>query len=273
MVLSIHTNTGAQIALQSLTRTNSVLEQTQKRVSTGFKVNGAKDDASTFAIAQSMRSEIKGLDAISLSIANGVSITDVAISATESISDLLVEMKAKSIQANQSGLDAGTFAALDRDYQAMLAQLDTVVSSAQFNGINLLDSSLSQDLEVLIKTDGTTTSVSRNALRANDLGLSTTDISTQTNAAVALAAVDAAVAQVNLALASLGADFRKMEVQQNFTNKLQDVLVTGVGNLVDADLAKESAKLQALQIQQQLGVQALAIANGTPQIILSLFQQ
>lgn len=272
MVLSIHTNSGAQIALQALTTTNRSLDQVQLRVSTGFKVNGAKDDSSTFAIAQSMRAEIKGLDAVLLSVANGVSVADVAIAAAESISDLLVNMKAKTIQANQAGLASTTLNALDRDYQAMLSQLDTIVSSAAFNGVNLLDTSLVADLDVLIKTDGSTTAVTSHDLTTAGLTVAGTSIATFAGAQSALAALSFAFDGVNIALAGLGADFRKIEVQQVFTVRLQDVLTTGVGNLVDADLAKESANLQSLQIQQQLGVQALSIANATPQIILSLFQ-
>ena len=272
MVLSVHTNSGAQIALQALTRTNTGLDQVQLRVSTGFKVNGAKDDSSTFAIAQSMRAEIKGLDAVQLSIANGVSVADVAIAATESISDLLVTMKAKAIQANQAGLGSATLIALDRDYQAMLTQLDTIVTSASFNGVNLLDESLASDLDVLIKTDGSTTTVSKHDLTTTGLTMSGTSIASFSAAQSALVSLATAFDRVNFALAGLGADFRKIEVQQIFTVRLQDVLTTGVGNLVDADMAKESANLQSLQIQQQLGVQALSIANATPQIILSLFQ-
>ena len=271
MVLSINTNTGAQIALASLNATNKRLDQTQLRISTGFKVNGAKDDASTFAIAQNMRAEIKGLDAIALSIANGVSVTDVAITAAESISDLLVEMKAKAIQANQSSLNSAQSLALDLDYQAMLEQLNTVVSSASFNGINMVNNSLSADLNILIKTDGTTTTVNRADLRTSALSINTSSIADLSNAQAALGLLDAAIDTVNLALASFGSDFRKLDIQEVFTIKLQDVLVAGVGNLVDADLAKESAVLQSLQIQQQLGVQALGIANANPQIILSLF--
>lgn len=272
MVLSIHTNSGAQIALQALTKTNAALDQVQLRISTGFKVNGAKDDSSTYAIAQTMRAEIKGLDAVLLSIANGTSVTDVAIAAAESISDLLINMKAKAIQANQAGLGSATLNALDRDYQAMLAQLDTIVSSAGFNGVNLLNTSLSGPLDVLIKTDGSTTAVAIHDLTSTGLTVAGTGIASFSAAQLALTALSVAFDAVNISLAGLGADFRKIEVQQIFTGRLQDVLTTGVGNLVDADLAKESANLQSLQIQQQLGVQALSIANGTPQIILSLFQ-
>ena len=271
MVLSINTNTGAMIALASLNATNKRLDQVQLRVSTGFKVNGAKDDASTFAIAQNMRAEIKGLDAISLSIANGISVTDVAIAGTESISDLLVEMKAKAIQANQSSLNAAQSQALDLDYQSMLEQLNTIVSSAQFNCINLLNNTLATDVAILIKTDGTTTTVSRSDLRTSTLNIAATEIGTLAGAQASLSLLDAAMNTVNLALAKLGSDFRKLDVQEIFTIKLQDVLRSGVGNLVDADLARESAQLQSLQIQQQLAVQALSIANANPQIILSLF--
>lgn len=270
MVLSIHTNQSALIALQALNKTNMELDNTILRVSTGFKVNGAKDDASTFAIAQRMRADVAGFGAVKTRLAEGVATLDTAISASETISDLLIEMKAKAVQANQVGLTSATHAALDADFQALLNQITSVVSTAAFNGVNLVDSSATA-FKVLSDISGATLDFTPGKLDLATLGLSSIALLDASGASSAVTAVDAAIDQVNLEIANQGAFSRALNIQSNFTSKLADTLTTGIGNLVDADLALESAKLQSLQIRQQLGVQALSIANASPQSILGLF--
>jgi flagellin len=270
MVLSIHTNQGALIALQALNKTNSELDQTTLRVSTGFKVNGAKDDASTFAIAQRMRADVAGLGAVRTRLAEGVATVDTAISASETISDLLIEMKAKAVQANQVGLTSATHNALDADYQALLNQITSVVSTAAFNGVNLVDSGAAV-FKVLSDVSGATLDFTPGKLDITTLGLNGGDLTTAGNASTAVTDVDAAIDAVNLEIANQGAFARALNIQNTFVSTLTDTLNTGIGNLVDADLALESAKLQSLQIRQQLGVQALSIANASPQTILGLF--
>lgn len=270
MTLSVHTNQGALIALQALNKTNTELDRTTLRVSTGFKVNGAKDDASTFAIAQRMRADVAGFGSVKTRLAEGVATLDTAISASETISDLLIEMKAKAVQANQAGLTTATHNALDADYQALLNQISSVVSTAAFNGVNLVDSNASA-YKVLSDISGATLDFTPAGLDISSIGLSGGDLLSAANASTAVAAVDAAIDSVNLEIANQGAFTRALNIQNNFVTKLTDTLITGIGNLVDADLALESAKLQSLQIRQQLGVQALSIANSSPQTILGLF--
>jgi flagellin len=146
--------------------------------------------------------------------------------------------------------------------------LTTIVQTAEFNGKNLI-SSAATSLTVLSTVDGSTISVGAQKLDVATLGIDTSNISN--GASAALLAVDAAINTVTSSLASLGSAAKRIEVQTDFTTQLFDILKEGVGNLVDADLAEESASLQALQIKQQLGVQALSIANSGPQSILSLF--
>ena len=271
MVMSINTNAGAMIALQSLSATTRALEKTQLRVTTGLKVNGPKDNAATFAIAQNMRGDIAGLGAVKTNLALGQSITNVAIDAGKAIADLLTEMKAKTVQASQEGLDADSYTALNDEFTSLRAQLETIVVSAEFNGKNLITTGAS-DLDVLSTIDGSTITVTAQILNATTLVIHTASLSTAANAATARTAIDTAITTVSSALASLGAAANRVDIQAEFTSKLMDILKQGVGNLVDADLAEESANLQALQIKQQLGVQALAIANAGPQSILALFQ-
>jgi len=270
MSMSINTNIGAMVALQNLNRTSKELEKTQLHITTGLKVNGPKDDASTYAIAQRMRGDIAGMQAVKTALAAGESTVNVAITAGKAMANLLTEMKAKVVQANQAGLDSDSKSALHNDFTSLREQLETIVKTAEFNGKNLLTSSGSV-LTVLSTVDGSTITVSNQVLDATTLTIQTSDLSTSAAAATALTQIDTAINAVTTALAALGSSAKRIEVQTDFTTQLVDILKEGVGNLVDADLAEESASLQALQIKQQLGVQALSIANQGPQSILALF--
>lgn len=270
MGLSVNTNIGAMVALQNLNRTNTDLEQTQLRITTGLRVNGPKDDASTFAIAQNMRGDIAGIGAVQTALATGNSILSVAVEAGKGVSDLLIEMKAKVVQANQAGLDSASRTALHNDFVQLRNQIADIVATAEFNGTNLINSGAA-NTSVLSSVDGSTISVSAQSMDGTTLAIQSLDLTSSANAATALTAIDSAITSVSNKLASLGSVAKRIEIQSDFSGKLVDILRAGVGNLVDADLAEESAKLQALQIQQQLGVQALSIANSGPQSILGLF--
>ena len=272
---SINTNFGAMVALENLSATQTDMAQTQSRISTGLKVSSAKDDGATWAIAQSQRATSLSLNSVKDSLSRGSSIIDVALSAGQSVSDLLLQMKAKALAASDSSLDANSRSALNEDFKALRDQITSIVSNADFNGANLLASGAS-NLEALANSDGT----SRLTATAEDLSLgganvsvaATDTIGTSTTASAMIATLQSSIANVSAALARLGTKAKAFDAHAAFVSKLQDTIDAGVGNLVDADLAKESAKFQALQTKQQLGVQALSIANQSPSAILSLFR-
>ena len=268
MGMSVNTNVGAMLALQNLNKSNKMLETTQLHITTGLKVNGPKDDAATYAIAQRMRGDIAGMGAVKTALANGEATVNVAITAGKAVADMLTEMKAKTVQANQAGLDTDSRTALNNDFTSLRDQLTTIVQAAEFNGKNLITSTATS-LTVLSTVDGSTISVAAQKLDSTTLGINASDISA--GASAALVAIDAAINTVTASLASMGSSSKRIDVQSEFTIQLVDILKEGVGNLVDADLAEESAALQSLQIKQQLGVQALSIANSGPQSILALF--
>ncbi len=270
MALSVNTNVGAMVALRNLNKTQMQLEQTQLRITTGLKINGPKDDASTFAIAQRMRGDIAGMNAVKVALATGDSTVNTAISGGKAIADLLTEMKAKVVQANQAGLDSQSRTALHNDFTALRDQLSTIVQTAEFNAKNLIKESAST-LTVLSTVEGSTITVSAQKMDTTTLSINTSSLSSSSGASSALTAIDSAITKVTDKLAALGSAAKQIEVQTSFTSTLIDILKQGVGNLVDADLAEESASLQALQIKQQLGVNSLAIANAGPQSILGLF--
>ncbi|HEX3756566.1 MAG TPA: flagellin, partial [Rhizomicrobium sp.] len=193
----------------------------------------------------------------------------------QSISDLLIQMKQKALQAADASLDTSSRQAVNADFTALRDQITTIVKNAVFNGFNLVDGSTNQ-ISALASADGSR----RITTAAQDMSLSggivtlkaTSTVSTQSKASALIATIQSSLTNVNSALAKLSAGAAKFSIQATFAQKLSDTLTTGIGNLVDANMAQESALLQSLQVKQQLGVQALSIANQQPQTILSLFQ-
>lgn len=276
MPLSVNTNIGAMAALQSLKATNQGLATTQTRINTGLSVSSTKDDSAKFTVAQTLRGEVGGLAAVTSSLSRAKSTVDVATAGAEQVSDLLNQMKAKATEASDAGLDADSRTAIAKDFTALKEQISTIIDSSEFNGTNLL------------KASGGTV----NALQSTEMSAATLDVANQDVGAVTTAidasssgtfttaaeaetmvgVIDTQITAMNTKLSTLGSASRKIDAQTTFVSKLTDVMEAGIGNLVDADLAKESAKLQALQVKQQLGVQALSIANQAPQTVISLFR-
>lgn len=272
---SVNTNNGAMIALQNLQATNKELDTVQNRINTGKKVNTAKDNGAIWAIAQGQRSEISALNAVKDSLDRGASAVDVSLAAGESVSDLLVQLKEKALAATDSSLTTAARSALNEDFKAIRDQITTVVTNATFNGVNLLNGSQTAGYRALANTSGTTITVQDEDLRLGgtiNTVTATMSIGTSTLAATALTAVNGSIDRVSASLARLGTGAKSLETHRSFVGKLSDALEAGVGNLVDADLAKESARLQSLQTKQQLGVQALSIANSSTSILLGLFR-
>lgn len=384
---SVNTNTGAFIALQNLSATNRSLSETQTRINTGLEVSSAKDNSAVYAIAQNLRGDVAGVSAIQTSLDRAKSSLDVAVSAGESISDLLIRAREIAVAATDNGLDENSRIALNQDFQAITSQIESVVAQAEFNGTNLLKAS-PDDISAItsVKQDSTVDRISvagvqltadsaaatltvaagnvavaagatlqdvvtsgggaigavldtldgTTGVTVNDDGTLTVDFATfnssasgvvtitaggvsfataagavaasqttgtavlnfddltsaaggnfaQTGATTsvsdidltttsdryrALAVVDNFQNTVNSTLAKFGSAARQIEIQLSFAARLSDVIETGIGNLVDADLARESARLQSLQVKQQLGLQALSIANQAPSAITSLF--
>ena len=276
MTNSVHTNTSAAIALQNLARTNDRLGDVQSRISTGLKVQGAKDNAAIWAIAQQQRADVGALNAVKQSLDRATSIADVGLSAGESVSDLLNQLKEKVVAAKDSSLKTQSRELLNADFQALLRAIASAVDNATFDGGNILNGSLSSGIQFLANADATsfvTLSAKDLTLGGSIIELALSDsLLTLTGATQALTRLDNSIGQLNAALGEIGAQAKQIESHNSFVTKLVDTLESGIGNLVDADLAKESARLQALQVQQQLGAQSLSIANQAPQIILSLFR-
>jgi flagellin len=420
-MVSVNTNYGALVALQSLNQTTKDLAQVQSHINTGLKVASAKDNGAVFAIAEGQRARVAALGAVSDGIDRAKSVIDVGLSAGQAIGDILKQLKEKAVAAQATDLSSDQRAALQADFNALRNQVNQIADAATFNGSNVVNgtnltggaapfkvqtsdqaagSSGQYSLDTLalknngllyasgetlnnatgntyaagstvefeIATGNTTTTLSvsltagetiksfvdsvaqqtngrisatysettgkisyasnerftatytdgaspsspiddggfldgtsgtggtqfgvvaspgagTNQLTVSGydfrLGAagqalagvtSSLDISTSSGAAAASTAIDTAITGLNSNLATLGAQSTALDTQKTFLGKLSDSITAGIGNLVDADLAQESAKLQALQVKQQLGAQALSIANQAPSIVLSFFK-
>ncbi|MBK8838798.1 MAG: flagellin [Hyphomonadaceae bacterium] len=403
-MLSVNSNFGASVALQSLNNTNKELNEVQNRISTGLKVASARDNGAVYAIAEGQRARVSSVAAVKDGIDRASSVVDVALAAGKSVGDILQKLKAKAVAAQADDLTSDQRDALQADFASLRSQIDTIANAAQFNGANLALGSTS--LNVLISDLGGSTAATgvgvqsvamglpvsgaalltdltdqSAAIAANDLisfdltsstaagtftvavevtatmtvddfveavnaasggkvsasyddqagqftylindtyydelavttgggnadvlgvgeafgnvssagsntfqvdgfdfsltgsilsPIASTDVSTSTAAATTASnAIDSAITSLNQSLATMGSQAAALDIQNGFLSSLSDVIEQGIGNLVDADLAKESARLQSLQIKQQLGAQALSIANQAPSLILSFFR-
>ena len=335
---SVNTNVGAMVALQNLNSTNTELGVVQGRINTGKKINSAKDNGAIWAIAQGQRAESQGINSVKESLQRGISTVDVAISAGETVSDLLLQMKEKALSASDTGLSTASREALEADYVSLGKQIKTVVDNASFNGVNMLKGNTTNEAGTSVKAlanakatgnievagvnfqlvEAVTTAINTDitattnfderravgdadvvassstftgiklqlganaftgAQQINDDAATTTVnefVSVETRdadrARQLVTQIDDAIKFVSEKLTGLGTGSKALSSHLNFMSKLQDSLDAGVGDLVDADLAKESARLQALQTKQQLGIQALSIANSSSSSLLGLFR-
>lgn len=310
MATSINTNYGAAVALQNLNATNAMLERTQNRVSTGLKVGSAKDNGAIYAIATTQRAEMGAQDAVRQSLQRGQSIVDVALAAGDTVTTGLNELKSIAValaDAPKTYNAAGAVTGLGEsgkklvaDFEAIVKEIHSALANANFDGVNVFKTQVN-DLKVTTNTGAAnntfTLKSTADAAAAADLAFGSAAATTgaagtfnqasgawaaRANATTGAAPtalddysvtnVEAAITAFSSTLADLGTKSKSLDRQLTFVNKLQDSLEAGIGNLVDADLAKESAKLTALQTKQQLGVQALSIANSSSQILMSLFR-
>ncbi|MDB5444586.1 MAG: flagellin FljM [Phenylobacterium sp.] len=295
---SINTNAASLVALQNLTATQAQLGIVQNRINTGLKIASAKDNGAIWAISQTEKAQATSLDAVTNSLNNGKSVLDTTLQAGSQMTDILNQMRSKALAASDAGIDDASRTQYQSEFVKLGQSYANVIASAGFNGVNLIDESTgsisaigSSDGAIKItsahnKLDAFTVFSGALSVTAGTVTLPATTATvdqvtgvpvawsdgTGATAAAALATVDSAIKSVTQGLSGFGVDAKAIDNQLNLVGKLQDSLNTGIGNLVDANLAQESASLQALQTKQQLGVQALSIANQSTGILLGLFR-
>lgn len=273
---SINTNVASMQAIAAFNAINAELFEVQTRITTGRKVNGPKDNPAVWAIAQNQRSELRALDSVKGSLQRNMGVVDVALSAGETVSDLLGQMKALAVSAQDYDVSSPARAAINEEYQSLRKQIDTAVSNATFGGLNLLAGGGSTDrVRALANTTATSTiDVAHEDMSTG--GAMLTGLPADLLASLGptgIADINTATDRVNAAVSRLGTGSKALANHLKFVDKQQDVIEEGIGNLVDADLAKEAARLQALQVRQQLALIAMRIANQQPSYLLQLFQR
>jgi flagellin len=270
---SVNTNIGAMTALQSLNRTNDALAAVQKRVSTGFRVADAKDDGGAFAVAQSVRGDVAGLTAANEQLGGLKGIIDVTLTSLGQVSKTMVEVRTVLTRLADGTINDEQRDQYEQQYDQLRTQIERFIDDATYNGRTLLSTDIiagGGDIVTIRNEQGTT--------------LTLAAFDGATDFVVDAAPVDATAAQtaitgnwtdinkaINDALNRLGSDSRYVDSQIGYNRDKLDAIEGGLGALIDADIAKEAARLQALQIRQQLGTQTLSITNQAPQALISLF--
>ena len=270
---SIVTNASSFVALRNLNNINAAMQTTQNRVSTGLRISDSADDSSNFAIAQGIRTELKALSAVSQGLNNTKGIGKVALAGTTGVSNLLGDIRAKMTELANEGITAAQRTILSSDFNKLMSQAGNFIANADFNGVNVLETAQTS-ISTLSNLNGGSLTLNKQDLQTTAEALAA--ISVATGATITSAAITseftALETAVNSALGGLGADVRALNLQTDFLSDISSATEEGLGNIVDADMARESARMTALQVQQQLSVQTLGIINQAPNSLLGLFR-
>ena len=278
---SINYNAGAAVALNDLNITATGLQTTYNAVSTGKLINGPATNPAIWATAQRSGSDISALDAVVQSIQRNQSVNDVAVSAGQQIVDLLNQLKAVVTTASDGTTDAASRAECLTQFKSLVQQINNTANSATFNGVNLLNTAAtgffalanaSGTMHVTITPKNLTIQQGVAPIAGGFTFTAGAGFASAASATTLLAAVNTSVSNITSDVAALGTNSTNLSNQLTMVQTLQQGLQGGVSNLVDADMAKESAQLQALQAKQQLGVPALSIANASKSQLLNLFK-
>jgi len=273
---SVNTNRQAVYALQSLNLTNSELGFVQKRVSTGFRVADARDDGGAFAVAQAVRSDVAGVVTVGEQLGGTRGILSTTFAALSVVSDTMKQLRATLTRLADGGIATASREQYELQYTLLTNQISDFIDDAYYNGRTLLSTVAAAnggDISAIRNESGEQFTI--NAVDGETLKLTNVPPADAAAAAAFIVAggdFDLIDAEVSSALNNFGAQMQYVDNQLVYNSKKIDAMEDGLGALVDADLAKESSKLQALQTRQQLGVQTLGIANQGPQVLLSLFR-
>ena len=281
MAFSIQTNISSLIALTNFGKASTELDNISEVISTGLNISSSKDDSSNVSIAQGIRGEVKSIDAVIRGINNAKGIAKVAISGATAVSNLFQDIRQRVTDGSNPANTAAQQLLMQNDYTSLLQQMRQFMENSEFNGVNILIETnvpfntivgAVNDVEVLKDLQGTSLTLEGQRLDLSYALLLQEDITTATNASQTLAVLLQEERRVNNAIASLGSNFRALEQQTRYLEILKDVTETGLGNIVDADMARASAKLTSSQVRKELAAQTLSIANQSPEVFLGLFE-
>lgn len=297
---SVNTNLGAMVALQSLNRTGAEMEATQKRISTGFRVSDARDDGAAYAVAERIRGDLASTTSANQQLGGIKGLLDTTRTGLENISNVLKDVKSTIVALSDANITSSQRSQYIASLKEKFSQISNFVTDTTYNGQSMLNTTATVgdtgttlgQIRTVRNGEGATYAFARVATQGingqagftalTNLGMTTGGVAAGGTLASAISsfagalttggAVNVAINNTLTALNNLGSYSRYVDTQINFNKAKMDAQEAGMGALIDADLAKESARLQSLQIRQQLGSQALGIANQAPQMLLSLFK-
>ena len=273
---SINTNMGAMVALQSLNRTNDELASVQKRISTGLRVADAKDDGAAFAVAERIRGDMAATTSANQQLGGVKGLLEVTRASLENVSTSLIKLKELTVKLADGAITAEQRTQYQTQVKELTNNVKSFITDADYNGRNMLDDPATLSLKVISNGGGGFYSFNGySAIAGVFNNISASNTFTQGDAIAAMTTsgkLSVAVTNTLTQLNNFGSYSRYIDSQIDYNKKILDAQEAGMGSLIDADMAKEAARLQALQIRQQLGTQALGIANQSPQMLLSLFK-
>lgn len=274
-MFGINTSVEAMNAARTLALTDRELRTTQKAISTGKAIASATDNGAVWTIANKMAGDVTSYERVRESNERAGAVLDTAIAAAESIMALLTEMRAKALAATQPALSGPSQSALNADFAQLRDQITSVIANASFDGTNMIGAGPAAAISLgdTIGSNGISIAGANLSLGGTIITVAAgSDLASTANATATLSLVNTSMANLGTQLATWGAGATRLELHRDFVRKLQDALSVGIGAMTDADVSKESAKLQSLQVKQQLGIQVLSIANNSGQAALSLFR-
>jgi flagellin len=267
---SINTNAGALVALSSLRSAASALDAASKQAQTGYRVADASDDASTFAVAQGIRANLQAYQAVQASLAGGVGLASVTQAALSGISDLVGNLQAKITQLADASISANQREIYKSDYYAMTKQIENFIRQASYNGANLIGDLATTRTFVADTSGGTLALTGQEAVFLGLGVLGNIDVNSASAAVDSLPILTTFKDLIDSTLATVSAEARALKLQSALVNSIVDAATIGLGAIVDADIGKAAASVQAIQVRRQLAVQMLSIANQQPSALLAL---
>ena len=280
MAFSVWTNIDTLVALNNFEKSSNALDKSSKLISTGLKISDSKDDASNFSIAQGIRGEIKALDAIIRGLNNAKGIAKVALAGATAVSNLFQDIRQRVVEGSNPANTSAQQSLMQNDYSNLLQQMRQFMENSTFNDVNILIETnvpfntivgAVNDVDVLKDLQGNSLILQGHRLDLSYALLFQEDITTPVNASQTLDVLLQEERRVQSTLATLGADYRSLQHQTGYLENLKNVTEIGLGNIIDADMARASVEYKASQVRKELGSEALNVANQSPQLLLSLF--
>jgi flagellin len=270
MALTLNTNIASLNAQRNLGKTQIALDRAMERLSSGLRINSAKDDAAGLGISNRMTTQIRGLNQAVRNANDGISLSQTAEGALQESTNILQRIRELAVQSANDTNSAGDRASLQAEVDQLLEEMDRIATSTQFNGRNLLDGSMTGATFQVGANEGQVITFNIGSATIASLGVDSIDISTQAGAGTAIGDIDTAINTVDGIRGGLGAIQNRFEYTIANLNNVSENLTAARSRILDADIAKETSEMTRASILQQAGVSILAQANQTPLLAVSL---